>query len=314
MGSFNVRCNASGLPIFHGDSVVGIPIIQSIENHEKYVGSVNCYPTDICAPCCLPIFGKYDSYGNVENFKTHWFHGVLLNLANNVSKPSIYFKAAFVGENHLIGTDTLNQVSKNIKNKVEPVIPDFESLLDVCVGGGGLTINNRGIGLSFVRKDVWDGFIELSNTELHWRTNRPILENLESDFDLYKKFVLESDGFKSFPRGGNTYSTHITHHVLFDNLLEEISFFLAENKLNDEQWDIFKKTACDFIRFSVIFSRAGKWWHPQGGGDQNTDIDLEWKLHELQGNVLKGMQKQIDLDRAEYEDEVCEKEDENESN
>lgn len=309
MGSFNVRCNASGLPIFHGDSVVGVPIIQASEKHEKYVGSVNCYPTDICAPCCLPIFGKYDSYGNVENFKTYWFHDIILKLANNVSKPSIYSKAEFVGESRLMigGTDTLNQVSKNIKNKVEPVIPNFESLLDVCLSGGGLTIDNRGIGLSFVRKDVWDGFIELSNTELHWQTNRPVLESLESDFDLYKKFVLESiDSRPSFSFHDNMYSRHITHHVLFDNLLQEIGFFLAENKLNDEQWNVFKKTACDFIRFSVVFSRAGKWWHPQGGGDQNTDIDLEWKLHKLQGNVLKGMQKQIDLDREEYADEDME--------
>ena len=61
MGHFNATCNLSNLPIFEGNKIVVIPLI----NVDDEASFNCCYPTDNFAPFAFPIFGEYNEYGGI---------------------------------------------------------------------------------------------------------------------------------------------------------------------------------------------------------------------------------------------------------
>jgi hypothetical protein len=74
MGHFNAACSISNLTIHPGDSVLFIPLLPNLSassNREHLVGvnSMLIYSNCYFNPFCLPIEGKYDHYGNIEEIK-----------------------------------------------------------------------------------------------------------------------------------------------------------------------------------------------------------------------------------------------------
>jgi hypothetical protein len=67
MGSFNQMGFISNLPIMAGDDAVMIFMIRSNHRGDSIEGVVSC--DDIFTPVLLPIFGKYDDYGNIDNIE-----------------------------------------------------------------------------------------------------------------------------------------------------------------------------------------------------------------------------------------------------
>ena len=65
MGCWNATCNISNLPIYAGDEIVLIPLIQTTKDAEFNV----CYPTDNFVPYAFPVFGQYDDYGGIEKIQ-----------------------------------------------------------------------------------------------------------------------------------------------------------------------------------------------------------------------------------------------------
>lgn len=66
MGCFNKIGFVSGLPIEYDDDVMLIFLEnRGFEDHSGVV-----YPTDIYCPVFLPIFGKYDDYGRIEDIES----------------------------------------------------------------------------------------------------------------------------------------------------------------------------------------------------------------------------------------------------
>lgn len=63
MGGWNGTCNISKLPIFHGDDIVVIPLVAVSDD----LSTSTCYPTDNFVPFAMPIFGKYNDYGGIED-------------------------------------------------------------------------------------------------------------------------------------------------------------------------------------------------------------------------------------------------------
>ena len=61
MGHFNATCNLSNLPIFEGNKIVVIPLI----NVDDEASFNCCYPTDNFAPFAFPVFGEYNEYGGI---------------------------------------------------------------------------------------------------------------------------------------------------------------------------------------------------------------------------------------------------------
>ena len=62
MGSWNETCMLSNLPIRWGDRVVWIPLVP-----EGYGTVASYYAHDVFKPFFLPLRGKYDDYGTVED-------------------------------------------------------------------------------------------------------------------------------------------------------------------------------------------------------------------------------------------------------
>jgi hypothetical protein len=71
MGSFNVACSVSSLSINSGDEVLFFPLLpthfSSSRPHEVGVHSTLIYSDCYFTPFCLPIRGKYNDYGSVED-------------------------------------------------------------------------------------------------------------------------------------------------------------------------------------------------------------------------------------------------------
>ena len=72
MGSFNVACSISGISLGPSDEVVFIPLVIKHYNLGKKYSTWKVpsqyiiYPDDFFSPLCLPIRGKYDDYGGIE--------------------------------------------------------------------------------------------------------------------------------------------------------------------------------------------------------------------------------------------------------
>lgn len=68
MGSFNVACSVSKISISCGTDVVYFPL--EVSKYPYKIGDGNntlIYPWCFYSPATLPIFGKYDDYGGVED-------------------------------------------------------------------------------------------------------------------------------------------------------------------------------------------------------------------------------------------------------
>jgi hypothetical protein len=68
MGSFNVACSVSNISICSGDPVAFIPL--EMAKYPYKIGDGNhmlIYSTCFYAPATMPMFGKYDDYGGVED-------------------------------------------------------------------------------------------------------------------------------------------------------------------------------------------------------------------------------------------------------
>lgn len=64
MGSFNITCCVSGLPIVWGDDIVAIPLIKKEVDFDPVEYPVwSHYFYEICG---LPLYGKYKDYGQIE--------------------------------------------------------------------------------------------------------------------------------------------------------------------------------------------------------------------------------------------------------
>lgn len=66
MGCWNATCSLTNLPIFAGDKIVVIPLMKKKNNKEPYY---SCYPTDTFVPLSLPVVGKYNDYGGIEDIE-----------------------------------------------------------------------------------------------------------------------------------------------------------------------------------------------------------------------------------------------------
>jgi hypothetical protein len=65
MGSFNKIGFISSLPIMYGDETTLVFMLPNKYNDNKHSGV--CYSTDWYEPAFLPLFGRYDDYGRIED-------------------------------------------------------------------------------------------------------------------------------------------------------------------------------------------------------------------------------------------------------
>lgn len=104
MGSFNILCNLTGLPILEGDSVVVMPIsrvtefdpieiyLTDKEKSEKLLTSaqIRCSVASYWTPFICPIFGKYDDYGAGRNPDSE-YGGIKIDESDKLNQDRIKY-------------------------------------------------------------------------------------------------------------------------------------------------------------------------------------------------------------------------------
>ena len=68
MGCWNQTCSLTTLPITYGDEIVLIPLV---ENYNNPIAGLTYYVNDNYEVFGLPIYGKYNDYGGIEDVNTH---------------------------------------------------------------------------------------------------------------------------------------------------------------------------------------------------------------------------------------------------
>ena len=181
MGSFKIRGSLSRLPIAEGDDVV---VFLSLLTPTLY----KCYPCDTLTPISLPIFGKYDGYGNLKDIKRDenikWIEKKLGKIEDVISA---FWPTGF-------DSATIEELI-NSKNKFHP----DESIRYVYKNLLNLEINEKKEIILYFLKDIKED--KISNALRFDGSNSLILSLYENDSDFLiaqKNTVSKMEDFISY--------------------------------------------------------------------------------------------------------------------
>lgn len=287
MGCWNGTCIASQLPIIHGDDVVLFFITKKTPYSELDNESTGfCSVNELWTPRCLPIYGKYNDYGSIEDIQYDWNTDFILE---NFKKDVI----EVVGEKH---------EKSIIRDELT-----IESLLElmhrnrVFVNYGG---NKLKIGYVMMHAKIYE---ELSTRTVAWYTgdmsheilldhaikyytalqkNFKEIENqkwglIEFDFQELvfnhrNEFapILRIDGY-GVDIGIKTYERLLRDFVKIGLSVDSIRVSTLLNSL------------VKYLMFSNNFYLLRKIWVPQSGaGSQNCDYELHKFFHDLTDTII----------------------------
>lgn len=116
MGYWNETCTLTNLPICYGEPTVAI-LLEQTPNVSHQNGIV--YPDDIFRPVGLPLYGKYNDYGNLEDVNTHPWNQEFLQLANTRKEnPNSLEHTNFHTPITFLHKDIYDKVIENIGNRI----------------------------------------------------------------------------------------------------------------------------------------------------------------------------------------------------
>ena len=169
MGCWNATCNITNLPIFSGDKVVLIPLVKVKEKAKFNV----CYATDVFVPYALPLIGKYDDYGSIENIETP-----------KHNKEHLYnaFEYYFEENSGEEPTFTIAKKSEDFETFVSDIITCHEG----CYIKTNSTLHNNymaEINYMMIHYDVYKEMItEIANRKIY-DSNETILERVSKNIN-----------------------------------------------------------------------------------------------------------------------------------
>lgn len=165
MGCWNATCGLSRLPIFAGESVIGLLIAGVGYTGRGGSAGAFCYPTDKYASVSLPLFGSYNDYGSIEDIKETDSSKILAKQFNAKELEDFIYNHVEEGS---VVIDDENGRGKKIKQPV---------------------------GLWMCRKDIIDeyfadgGIFETYDRKTYKTIKHNLHERLESDFVKYWKYI-----------------------------------------------------------------------------------------------------------------------------
>lgn len=165
MGCWNATCGLSRLPIFAGESVIGLLIAGVGYTGRGGSAGAFCYPTDKYASVSLPLFGSYNDYGSIEDIKETDSSKILAKQFNAKELEDFIYNHVEEGS---VVIDDENGRGKKIKQPV---------------------------GLWMCRKDIIDeyfadgGIYETYEPKTYKTIKLNLQEKLDEDFIKYWNFV-----------------------------------------------------------------------------------------------------------------------------
>lgn len=270
MGCFNKMGFYSHLPITAGDEIM---LFICINNSKQYDIDVNMSISDgMFTPICLPICGKYDEYGKIEE---------IVNDANvKLFEKKIGRKI----------TDIINIIYRNndlsynraIEEVEDKEIKDYADIFEKIDAKDDISLI-----LTMERKDIYDTMVNIANNPIYnksygggwynigdfWLSKLGFVKTEKIDYD-YKYILKDYDGdcyIKS--RGGCPKIVYDNVEYACYNGIEEIiakwkEFTGIELKIADEE--TLNKSVID-ISFDISAKFYNKWKRKRAK-DKNKDI------------------------------------------
>lgn len=177
MGCWNATCGISNLAITYGSDVVCIPIL--LENSRNEVAG-QCYIDDMYSPFCLPIFGKYNDYGAMENI-----------ILDETAKSTLrIFNEMLI--------DGCISVRAGDHEKEVPVFDDLEHVIDTIERGRVFVKVYNGkakLDLFYVHRHIYDGLVKQYGERVPYKSEECIRELLLKSYE--KMQVAVKDGMSN---------------------------------------------------------------------------------------------------------------------
>lgn len=169
MGCWNETCMVSNMPIFYGDEIVMLILTRP---HFYHDGMQNGRDVDsYWRLCCTPMFGKYDSYGGIEDVQeNNSFRLAIKHLKKNLVPRG-------QGEN------------KSHDHEVKPEETSIELLNkwfhgNRCLQKDKHTNKEHPVIKAYVKKDVWDYLVSKDIDTWHGIINKKSVK--EKLFEIIK--------------------------------------------------------------------------------------------------------------------------------
>ena len=249
MGCWNGTCHLSGLPIMSGEEVY----LYILEKNKYYdfreIGGCFCYPTEAFYPVGIPVLGKYDDYGGVEE------------IANKEIAKAILKSVKFKG--------TLEELIRCIheNHRGDENIKALNEL-------GDKVSNFRGYAYVTVLKSVFEKSLKVF--EDHY-SKRPYFELSTKE----KKLSFDRVQERLLGYGEDNICTH----EFLTNIGIERSFSAIETKFLGKQKKKvckFKKEVMDHYRFCQVMSVMRRTWIPlSGGGSQDDSFEFHRDVNKV---------------------------------
>lgn len=275
MGSFNVTCAISHIPIKHGDDVVFLILEKSVDR-SRGEGALGCYPTHFWTPYMLPVYAKYNDYGSIEDWQDSELP-VLDFIVKNYKKNLFEEKQ----EDKDAVEDPYEQEEHPLRTDVTfPLLQEWFHEGKVCTKNymGKRTPHN----VIMVRKGIWDAI--LSKPVVTWNdtglTLNTVVDSIDPLFEAFFNATTFEEKHRILERES---STPYFQHMI--SLANEVGSWFALIRIKEEMYDVHKdpQLAASLLpRFKLFLTRMAEvyfvnkyfsqrrlTWHPVTGLSQN---------------------------------------------
>tara|TARA_R110000796_G_scaffold162503_2_gene279290 strand:- start:6136 stop:7065 length:930 start_codon:yes stop_codon:yes gene_type:complete len=289
MGSWNGTCMISNLPINSGDEIKLVLIRKNSGFNRLNLSGGYIYTTDIFTPSFLPISGKYNDYGMIEEIIEDWnyvlIEGLLKDMygkeivvdGEKMSDWNLYDVLDGIERNNLLynGIDEEEifrveiakqalEVYKDNEDIPASTIKEYEDIASINIDKGLKTPNASFV---MIRADIWDHIInnykgEFYNTQSEDYGTISAKQWCRQEFDTAIK---KNNTYELFARG------------MCGNLLKPQVHAKLVKKGKKIREEIFKQWS-EFIIISSYLNGIRTGWMPQSGAGSQSESWSEYKL------------------------------------
>ena len=275
---WNQTCVLSNLPITEDDAIKLVFLLPK-SVHFKISGMSSVHDSDdILQPFLLPISGRYDECGGIEDINYDWNTDIVFEVLKHYLGDKIIVDGKEFDGNYTIldiirGIKTrliyFKQNSREIylnkyyKNKLEEEGKPRDS--ELC--------------FVMISEDVWNSVNEKCKLDWYVKNEKSTKDvYLYNKFNEMKKIVEDTSTFKFMNDGLFYFHFDKPYSVInrYDNLLYMNRF--RENKNHRNTYSDFFKQWSEFIIIDMFFESIRKTWMVQTGCGSQTE---DWHNHKI---------------------------------
>jgi len=289
MGSWNGTCMISNLPINWGDEIKLVIIRKNYGFNRLDLSGGYVYATDIFTPSFLPLSGKYNDYGMIEDIVEDWnyvfIEGLLksqfgkeiivdgekkkdwnlYDVLEGIERNDLQYTG--VDEEEIFRVELARTALKHYKNDgytKDSVIKEYEEIAKIDITKQLKTANSSFV---MIRQDIWDHVIENYKGE-YYNTH-------SEDYDTItaKQWCKQEwDDCIKKKREHQLFTRHTTGGILKPEVHGKL---VRKGKKIRE--DMFKQWS-EFVIMASYLGGTRKGWMPQPGAGSQSECWEEYKI------------------------------------